>query len=62
MVNVDKVARSLSRCSDGAFLNALSERDRGAMTDLVEEFFCSRLDEQEEGKQKFIKFIVKIHH
>ena len=49
MANADQVARALNRFSDNAFLNALSECDRGAtcMTDLVEEFFCSRLDEQE---------------
>ena len=49
--NADQVARSLNRFSDSAFL---SECDRAAVTDLVEDFFCSRLDEQEEGKQKFI--------
>ena len=54
MANADLVARARNRFSDSAFLSVLSERDHGAMTDLVEEFFCSRLDEQEEGKQKFI--------
>ena len=62
MVNADQVARPLSSCSDSAFLNPLCECDRGAMTDLVEEFLCSMLDEQEEGKQKFIKYSSKIHH
>ena len=38
MANADQVARALNRFSDNAFLNALSERDRGAMTDLVEVF------------------------
>ena len=32
-------------------IKALSERDRGAMSELVEEFFCSGLDEEEQGKQ-----------
>ena len=68
MANVDLVARALNRFSDSAFLSALRERDLGAMTDLVEEFFCSRLDEQEEGMQKFINCnsknssIKKIHN
>ena len=56
MDNADQVARALNSFSDSAFLSAPSERDCGAMPDLVEEFFCSRLDEQEEGKQKFINY------
>ena len=32
-------------------IKALSERDRGAVSELVEEFFSSGLDEEEQGKQ-----------
>ena len=34
--------------SGRAFLDSLSANDRAVMTDLVEEFFCSSLDEEEE--------------
>ena len=40
---------------DSAFIEALSERDRAAVPELVEEFFCSGLDEEEQGKQMYIK-------
>ena len=59
MTNTDEVARALNRFSDTAFLNALNERDLGAMTDLVEECFCSSLDEKEGGKQRSYDVIVK---
>ena len=42
---------------DSAFMAALSERDRAAMSELVEDFFCSGLDEEEPGKQLYIKII-----
>ena len=41
--------------SDSAFIEALSERDRAAMHELVEEFFCSGLDEKQQGKQLYKK-------
>ena len=45
------VAKELNRYSDRAFLEVLSERDRTAMSELVEEFFCSGNAEEEQGKQ-----------
>ena len=44
----------LTQYSDSAFI-ALSECDCVAMSELVEEFFCSGLDEDEQGKQLYIK-------
>ena len=41
--------------SDSAFIGALSKRDRAAMPELVEEFFRSGLDEQEQGIQLYTK-------
>ena len=40
--------------SDGAFIEALSERNRAVTPELVEEF-CSVIDEEEQGKQLYIK-------
>ena len=41
--------------SDNAFIETLSECDRTAMPELVEEFFCRGLEEKEQGKQLCIK-------
>ena len=49
------VAKALNRYSDSAFMAALSEHDRAAMSELVEDFFCSGVDEEEPGKQLYIK-------
>ena len=49
------VAKALNRYSDSEFMAALSERDRASMSELVEDFFCSGLDEEESGKQLYIK-------
>ena len=43
------VAKALNRYSNSAFMAALSERDHAAMSELVEDFFCSGLDEEEPG-------------
>ena len=48
------VAKALNMYSDSAFVAALSERDRAAISELVEDF-CSGLDEEELGKQLYIK-------
>ena len=44
----DEVAGALNRFSDRALLDTLSANDRAAMTDLVEEFFCSAVNEEDE--------------
>ena len=49
------VAKALNRHNDSEFMAALSKRDRTAMSELVEDFFCSGLDEEEPGKQLYIK-------
>ena len=48
------VAKAMNMYSDSAFMAALSERDRAAMCELLEAF-CSGLDEEELGKQLYIK-------
>ena len=48
------VAKALNKFSDRAFIEALSKRDCAAMSALVEEFFRSGLDEEEQGKQLYI--------
>ena len=45
------VAISLNNYSDRVFLCALSERDRTAMSELVEEFFSSGIAEEEQDKR-----------
>ena len=40
----DRVALALNRLSDKVFMDALSDRDRGSMAELVAEFFCSAPD------------------
>ena len=45
------VAKSLNSYSDRVLLYVLSERDRTAMSELVEEFFCSGIAEEEQDKQ-----------
>ena len=42
------VAQVLNWFSNQAFLDVLSDNDPKAMTDLVEDVFCSTLEEQEE--------------
>ena len=54
------VAKALNKYSDRVFIEALSERDCAAMSELVEEFFCSGHDEQEQGKQLYIKRNLRI--
>ena len=56
----DLVAKALNRCSDSAFIEVLSEHDHAAMSELVEEFFCSGLDEEEHGKQLYITINCRI--
>ena len=54
----DQVATTLNRLTDQAFTQALSARDRGALSDLIEEFFCSappsNSDEEEEEELLYI--------
>ena len=49
------VAKALNRYNDSTFMAALSECDRAAMSELVEDFFYSGFDEKEPGKQLYIK-------
>lgn len=44
-VMADRVARALSRGADPVFLEALSDRDHTALTDLIEEYFCHSSDD-----------------
>ena len=44
----DEVARALNRVGNRALLDTLSANDRAAMTDLVEEFFCNAVGEEDE--------------
>ena len=45
------VAKALNRFNNSEFIEALTELDHAVRSDLVEEFFCSDLDEKEQGKQ-----------
>ena len=49
------VAKALNMYSDSAFMAALSECDPTAMSELVEDFFYTGLDEEEPGKPLCIK-------
>ena len=51
----DVIAKELNRYCDRAFLDSLSECECTAMSELVEEFFCSSTDEEEQGEQSCIK-------
>jgi len=52
MAERNQVATALNRLMDKAFTQALSARDQGALSNLIEEFFCSASipdsDEEEE--------------
>ena len=45
----ERIARAVSRHTDGAFVDALSARDRTSLSTLIEEFFCSGADEDDQG-------------
>ena len=45
------VAKSLNSYSHRLFLCALSERDRTALSELVEHFFCTGIAEEEHDEQ-----------
>ena len=55
----NELAQELNRFSDREFLDMLSDNDHAAMTALVEDFFCSSLQEQEE--QGYILLYQKKH-
>ena len=42
--SADLVAKALNRLTDEAFTDVLTDRDRGSLSDLVHEFFCSAPD------------------
>jgi len=43
----DLVATALNRLTDRVFTDALTDRDRSSLSDLVEQFFCSTADGSE---------------
>ena len=51
------VPSSLNKLSDGAFTASLSARNRGALAELIEEYFCSASastnDLEEEEEEEF---------
>lgn len=44
----DRVASALNRLADSAFTDALSDRDRDSLSDLVMEFFCHAPERDED--------------
>ena len=42
--SLDLVAKTLNRLTDRVFTDALTDRDRGSLSDLVHEFFCGAPD------------------
>ena len=54
------VAKVLNRFSTRVFIEALPERDPAVRSELAEKFFCSGLDDKEQGKHLYrrIDFII----
>ena len=45
----ERIGRAVSRHMDSAFVDALSPRDGTSLSTLIEEFFCSGTDEDDQG-------------
>lgn len=43
----DRIAKAVSRNTDSTFTDALTSRDRSALSAMIEEFFCSSPDEED---------------
>ena len=63
--NTERVAYTLNRLTDGAFVNALSARDQDLMSDFVSDFFCrdpeTDIDDSSEEEEEPRKWHLKCH-
>ena len=65
MAERSRVASTLNKLTDRAFITALRPRDQASMSDLIADFFCGDIEEEEElGKFQlwYRKYFIATQH